>query len=64
MGPICDQKFRGVFRIVLSVSNIFQLQFFLAVTICPKIPGANSLFFKISGAKAPIADMINTPLNM
>ena len=27
-----------------------------------KIAGANSIFFKIAGAKAPIAPVLNTPL--
>ena len=37
----------------------FILTFFPTVLKCPKIAGANSLFFKIAGAKAP---MLNTPL--
>ena len=58
--------YRGVFRIlilwVLSVNKIFiqQPQFFPTVLKCPRIAGANSLFFKIAGA--PIAHVLNTPL--
>ena len=37
--------------------------FFPTVLKCPKIAGANSLFFKIAGAKAPIAPVLNTPLS-
>ena len=50
---------RVVFRIlilwVLIVKNIFiqHPQFFHIVLKCPNIAGANSLFFKIAGAKAP-----------
>ena len=33
-------------------------------TKCPKIAVANSLFFKIAGAKAPIAPILNRPLNL
>ena len=42
---------------VLSVNKIYILhpQFFPTVLKCPKIAGANSLFFNIAGAKAPIA---------
>jgi hypothetical protein len=35
---------------------------FPEVLKCPKIADANSLFFNIAGAKAPIAPMLNTPL--
>ena len=31
---------------------------------CPKIAGANSLFFKIAGAKAPTAPVLNRPLHI
>jgi hypothetical protein len=35
----------------------------LTVIDCPKIAGANSPIFKIVGAKAPIAPVLNVPLN-
>ena len=60
--------FKGVFRIlilwVLRVNKIFiyHPQFFPTVLKCPKIVGADSLFFKIADAKAPIAPVLNTPL--
>ena len=49
---------------VLSVNKIFieHPQFFPTVLKFPKIAGANSLFFKIAGAKAPVAPVLNTPL--
>jgi hypothetical protein len=34
----------------------------LTVLKCPKIAGANSLFFEITGAKAPIAPVLNMSL--
>jgi hypothetical protein len=34
----------------------------LTVIDCPKIAGANSPIFKIAGAKAPIAPVLNRPL--
>ena len=63
-------ELRGVFRIfilwVLSVNTIlFNIcNFFPTVLKCPKIEGANLLFFKIAGAKAPIAPVLNTPLEL
>ena len=49
---------RGVFRIlilrVLSVNRIFPLQVLTA--------GAISLFLNITGAIAPVAPVLNTPL--
>ena len=65
-----NRPVRGVFRIlilrVLSVNKIFILhpQLFPTVLKCQKIAGANSLFFKIAGAKAPIAPVLNTPLDL
>ena len=59
---------RGVFIIsilwVLSVKKIFiqHPQFFSKVLKYPKVAGANSLFFKIAGAKALIASVLITPL--
>ena len=40
---------------------IYQPQCFPTVLKCPKIVGADSLFFKIADAKAPIAPVLNTP---
>ena len=65
-----NKKFRGVFRIlilwVLSVNKIFYLApaIFPTVLKCLKIAGANSLFFKIAGAKATIAPVLNRPLQI
>ena len=48
----------------VSREMIFQKQFILTffptVLKCPKIAGANSLFFKIAGAKAPREPVLNT----
>ena len=53
-----ETNFRGVFRIlilrVLSVNRIFPLRVLTA--------GAISLFLNITGAIAPVAPMLNTPL--
>ena len=49
---------------VLSDNKVFMYhpQFFITALKCTEIAGANSLFFKIAGAKAPIAPKLNTPL--
>ena len=43
----------------VSRENAFEIYWPLK---CPKIAGSNSLFFKIAGAKAPIAPVLNWPL--
>ena len=52
--------YRGVFRIlilrVLSVNRIFPLRVLTA--------GAISLFLNITGAIAPVAPVLNTPLHI
>ena len=58
-------EYRGLLRIlevsVLSVNKMFiqHPQFFLTVLKCPKIAGANSQFYKIAGAIALIAPVLN-----
>ena len=40
-------------------------KFFICTALkCPKIAGANRLFFKIAGAKATIAPVLNRPLQI
>ena len=48
----------------MSVNKSFikHPYFFPIVLKCIKIAGANSQFFKIACAKAPIAPVLNTPL--
>ena len=60
MAPyLLTTKLRSVIRHNLGHST----QFIPTLLKCPKIAGANSVFFKIAGAKAPIAPVLNTPLN-
>ena len=58
---ITQSLFQPVFLSVCHFS--FYSKTKSTVLKCPKIAGANSLFFKIVGAKAPIASVLNTPLD-